>query len=401
MTTTTACRRRGLQRSVAVPVAAVLALGLVACSDDDGGAPASTDTATEQSAEPAETSLDELFSQVQNNAPTSERVEALTDIAMHFYWYGGDVSQVEEEFFQGITLHGDYEVVEEVLGQAVTLDPYDLDLRYSLASSRILQSDVPGALEAFEEILQIDEDQFNAHLLAGVYSRVDGDDGAFDDHFEALEDIDAARAQAYAERVEAVDAVMDETLNTEVPGDLPEQDHAFVVLGYALSDEGEMEEPLLDRLEVALTAAEQYPQSQLIVSGGVPKNGVTEADVMYDWLVENGIEAERIHKEDLATDTVENGLFSLAIAEEEGVEDVTVISSATHMRRALVIFNEVNHAAADRQGEDVGRDSFSNVVAMDFESEEEASEVSESEELVIFRDLMRASGVWAFPGLQR
>jgi hypothetical protein len=56
-----------------------------------------------------------------------------------------------------------------------------------------------------------------------------------------------------------------------------------------------------------------------------------------------------------------------------------------------------------------GRDSrddekdthVTNVVEMDFETDAEAQEVGPDEELVIYRDLMRSSGIWAFPGLQR
>lgn len=76
---------------------------------------------------------EELFEQVQNNAPTQERLDALVDIAMHYYWYGGDLNVAEEEFFQGITLHGDYDVVEESFRQATIIDPLDTDLRRSLA----------------------------------------------------------------------------------------------------------------------------------------------------------------------------------------------------------------------------------------------------------------------------
>mgnify|MGYP001006514467 FL=1 len=52
-------------------------------------------------------------------------------------------------------------------------------------------------------------------------------------------------------------------------------------------------------------------------------------------------------------------------------------------------------------GLEVSGDELTNVVAMDFDSPEEAAEVTPQEQLVIYRDLLRASGVWAFPGLQR
>lgn len=69
------------------------------------------------------------------------------------------------------------------------------------------------------------------------------------------------------------------------------------------------------------------------------------------------------------------------------------------MRRALVVFNEMNHLL-EKQGDDTERD-ITNIVYMDFDDEDEAKEVSQDEELVIYRDLVRASGIWQFPGMQR
>src|SRR5690625_1036752 len=102
----------------------------------------------------------------------------------------------------------------------------------------------------------------------------------------------------------------------------------------------------------------------------------------------------------MATDTVENALFSMDIARNEEVKDITVISSATHMRRALVIFNEVSQMM-EKKGDPSTDRHITNTVYMDFENDEEMNKVSKDEELVIYRDLIRATGIWQFPGLQR
>ncbi|PTL39129.1 ElyC/SanA/YdcF family protein [Alkalicoccus saliphilus] len=345
-------------------------------------------------------SIEELFERVANNSPTSERIQALEEIAMYYYWHGGDVLQAEEEVFEGITLHGDYDVVEEAFRQATEIDPYDTDLMYSLASAQILQQEIDEALHTYERMLNMEEDHFEAQLMHAIYSGIEGDDEAFESGMEALDTIDEERAASYRENITSVEEIQELSFNTEVPEDLPDENHAFVVLGYALSDEGEMEETLLERLKVAKEAAEQNPDSKLIVSGGVPRQGITEADVMHEWLIEEGIEEDRIIKEDMATDTVENGLFSMQIAEEEQIEDITMITSASHMRRALVIFEEVDDYITQKNGSDVERD-FSHVVYLDYDSVEEAETFEREEEIVVYRDLMRATGIWAYPGLQR
>ena len=42
-----------------------------------------------------------------------------------------------------------------------------------------------------------------------------------------------------------------------------------------------------------------------------------------------------------------------------------------------------------------------NFVYLDYKSIEEAMAVTAKERLVIFRDLGRASGLWAYPGIQK
>ena len=343
---------------------------------------------------------EELFEQVQNNSPTQERLDALEDIAMYYYWYGGDLKVAEEEFFQGITLHGDYDVVEESFKQATIIDPLDTDLKRSLASAQILQDDLPAALNTLEEINHIEPDNFDALVLHSVYSKVSGDEETFESNFERLRDIDEEKAEGYMEMVDSVEQLKGAELNVEVPENLPDDNHTFITLGYALSDEGEMEETLIERLNVTLEAAEAYPNSQLIVTGGVPKSGNTEAELMSEWLVEKGIDEERIHQEPLSTDTVENSLFAMEIVQEEDLEDVTLITSASHMRRALATFNEANNLLLELAGEDTERE-FTNLVYMDFESEEEAMDIPTAEEMTIYRDLLRTSGIWQFPGIQR
>ena len=44
---------------------------------------------------------EELFEQVQNNSPTQDRLDALVDIAMYYYWYGGDLKVAEKNFSKG------------------------------------------------------------------------------------------------------------------------------------------------------------------------------------------------------------------------------------------------------------------------------------------------------------
>jgi hypothetical protein len=248
--------------------------------------------------------------------------------------------------------------------------------------------------------LNLDPNNFNAQLLLGAYSKVNGDEHTYKRAMSKLSKIDSARARDYAQRLETADSLMNVKLNTSPPANLPQQKHAIVILGYALADDGTMKEQLIERLKAGLAIAKQYPNSKIIVTGGVPKQGITEADAMNKWLTEQGISQDRILMENKSTDTVENALFSTAILESEGLKDVTIVTSASHIRRALTVFNEASNFYDRLNNKNTDR-NFTNSVYLDYPSVEEAQKVSKDEIFVIYRDLFRASGIWQYPQLQR
>lgn len=126
---------------------------------------------------------------------------------------------------------------------------------------------------------------------------------------------------------------------TTTPKDLPTDNHAFVVLGSALSSSGELTSKGTRRLKLAVTALGEYPKSRVIVSGGASRNGHTEASEMYAWLVAKGIDKDRIIREARASSTVSNATNSMAILHDlPDVTSYTLISDASHIRRASILF---------------------------------------------------------------
>ncbi|MGG4491212.1 ElyC/SanA/YdcF family protein [Metabacillus idriensis] len=350
---------------------------------------------TESSAAPSED-----VNVIKNDEPTSDRIDQLKEIAMHFYWHGGDIQKAEKEIFKGITLKGKFDVVENAFKEATIIDPHNNHLKISLASTQIIQKKIPEALQTYKQVLNLDPNHFNANLLYGIYSKVNGDEKSYKTSITNLRQIDTSRTKEYLQKFETTEKIIDTKLNTAVPEQLPQKDHAIIILGYALADDGTMKQTLIDRLKTGLEVAKKYPNSKIIVSGGVPKQGVTEADAMSKWLISQGIEKERIILENKSTDTVENGLFSTALLEKEGLKDVTLVTSASHMRRALTVFKEASVLEDKMNGKNSQRD-FTNMVQLDYPSIEEAQKVTKDESMVIYRDLIRTSGIWQYPEMQR
>ena len=82
-----------------------------------------------------------------------------------------------------------------------------------------------------------------------------------------------------------------------LPDGLPEDDSLCIVtLGFALNEDGSMKPELVNRLKVALASAEKYPNAYVAVTGGGTASYTddTEAEVMAQWLMEQGIDTDRI-----------------------------------------------------------------------------------------------------------
>lgn len=115
----------------------------------------------------------------------------------------------------------------------------------------------------------------------------------------------------------------------------------LVVLGYELKPDGSPKQELIGRLEVALQCAEKYPNARILCSGGVTlPNGYAEASVMAQWLIDHGVDSERIILEKKSKITVENVQFSLNLLSQEhpDITDIAIISSDYHVRIASVFF---------------------------------------------------------------
>lgn len=115
-------------------------------------------------------------------------------------------------------------------------------------------------------------------------------------------------------------------------------DTAIVVLGHGLLPDGGMRPELIARLHAGFAQALLAPGSPVIVTGGNPRNGVTEARAMADWLIAHGIAPQRVIVEDHAASTVQNAAHSARIIREIGARDAVVITSTDHVDRAVRYF---------------------------------------------------------------
>jgi uncharacterized SAM-binding protein YcdF (DUF218 family) len=318
-------------------------------------------------------------------------INELVQTGIYYYWNGGDLKKVENEFFKGITLKGKYDVVEEAFKKASALDPQRLDLRFSIASTQIIQGKIDEAIATYDGIVKLDKNNFEARILKAMYAKVSDKTEMYDQTIKALKEKFPNKTEAYLKKLENAERNTNLVLNYV---ESPKGKDFIVTLGYALNSDGTMHETLIKRLDQTYLAAIANPDAKIIVSGGVQKSGVTESYLMKKWLVEKGIDANRIIPEDKSKDTVDNALNSVEILKTNNAKNIILITSASHIRRAKTIFEEaISNAGMETTVE--------NFVYLDYKSIEEAMAVTSKERLVIFRDLGRTSGIWAYPGIQK
>ena len=318
-------------------------------------------------------------------------INELVQTGIYYYWNGGDLKKVENEFFKGITLKGKYDVVEEAFKKASALDPQRLDLRFSIASTQIIQGKIDEAIATYDGIVKLDKNNFEARILKAMYAKVSDKTEMYDQTIKALKEKFPNKIEAYLKKFENAERNTSLVLNYV---ESPKEKDFIVTLGYALNSDGTMHETLIKRLDQTYLAAIANPDAKIIVSGGVQKSGVTESYLMKKWLIEKGIDANRIIPEDKSKDTVDNALNSVEILKVNNAKNIILITSASHIRRGTALLQE----AADNAGLKITLD---NLVYLDYKTLNDAMKVEETETLVIFRDLFRVSGIWAYPGIQR
>lgn len=116
---------------------------------------------------------------------------------------------------------------------------------------------------------------------------------------------------------------------------VPQENATAVVLGCRVYGE-RPSLSLVERLEAAYAYLEEHPEAVCVVSGGKGSGeNVSEADAMYRWLTEKGIDSSRIYKEEKSTDTEENIRFSKELIQQNGLnENIAIVTSEYHTYRA-------------------------------------------------------------------
>lgn len=126
--------------------------------------------------------------------------------------------------------------------------------------------------------------------------------------------------------------------------DLPPNTDYLIVLGAGVNGTTPSLS-LLDRLEATTEYLRAHPDCMVIVSGGQGTGeDISEAEAMQLYLLNQGIPAKQIIKEDQARNTIENIAYSYQLIPQQNHKPiVAIVSSEYHIFRSKLIARELGY----------------------------------------------------------
>jgi uncharacterized SAM-binding protein YcdF (DUF218 family) len=114
---------------------------------------------------------------------------------------------------------------------------------------------------------------------------------------------------------------------------------AIIVLGYPTDSDGNPTPTQLARVTEAVHEYERGVAPRLILTGGAVLNRFVEARVMARTAQAQGIPESAFIVEPKARDTIQNACYAVRIMKAHGWRSAEVVSSASHLPRAGLIFS--------------------------------------------------------------
>jgi vancomycin permeability regulator SanA len=114
-----------------------------------------------------------------------------------------------------------------------------------------------------------------------------------------------------------------------------------IVLGNKVNPDGQPSLRLQSRLDKAIELYRQGFFHQIIVSGGIGKEGYDEAKVMADYLVRNKIPAEIIIQDNQGANTFLTALNSKKLLRNPKSTSVLIVTQFYHITRTRLAFSKV------------------------------------------------------------
>lgn len=127
-----------------------------------------------------------------------------------------------------------------------------------------------------------------------------------------------------------------------LPNDLSSIDYV-IVLGAKVEEDRSLSSKLEDRLDKTIEYFKNE-KTEIIVSGGQGADEpATESSVMKEYLIENGIDENRIIEENKATSTYENLIYSKEKIDNFTESDILIVTNSYHLARVKMLSSRLDY----------------------------------------------------------
>ena len=278
--------------------------------------------------EPVLTLTEKMAMPIPNSAGRGEEIEDLIPQYAEEYVDDSILSEAVIQFRRW-----EWPSVYRNLDTIVTENPDYLDAYRLQAEVYMINKNYEAALSQLDRVLEQDPRDVHALGVTTILMRILGNEEGELERTLALEMVSKEAAEEVKKLLNQTEELVYASYGSQPQTEMVPE--AIVVFGQTPKENGKPSAGLLSRLERAKEIAERFPDAMLILSGGDVKTQYTEASVMRNWLVEQGIDEERILLDELARDTYGNAIGSVELCKEIDAHNVILIGTILHLPRAV------------------------------------------------------------------
>ncbi len=334
-----------------------------------------------------------VLNQIKQDKSTQLKLKAIDKAIKYNYWHKPNFNTTQKV---GVTSSSNNDELISLFEKALKISPNNVQYLLGLASIYQLNGNAKEAQLVLNRIRHIDPSNYQALLQLAMNNELFKQPKKFALSLQELNHLNNAKTTEIKKVTKLIKHSLNMKLNQKVDDINKEAKSDYIViLGFVLDSNGKPQKTLLQRLQTGLTLAKKQPKAKIIVSGGeLPAEPKIESKVMKNWLIQHGISSDRIITEQGSLDTVGNALNVTQILNNHHAKHATIVSSASHMRRAYTLFETAKLVSN-------GKYRLSQLVSID--DQNALKPLKESDQAVnkIILDSLRTSGYWLIPNIQR
>ena len=334
-----------------------------------------------------------VLNQIKQDKTKQLKLKAIDNAIKYNYWHKPNFESTQNV---GVTRSSNNDELISLFEKALKISSNNIQYLLGLASIYQLNGNDKEAQLVLHRISNLNPSNYQSLLQLAMNNELFKQPKKFSESLQKLNRLNNTKTTQIKKVTKFIKSSLNMKLNQKVETAKNEgKSDYIVILGFVLDSNGKPQKTLIQRLEKGLSLAKKQPKAKIIVSGGeLPAEPKVESKVMKNWLVQHGVNRDRILTEQGSLDTVGNALNVTQILNNHHAKHATIVSSASHMRRAFILFETAKLVSNAKYG-------LSQLVSVDESSALNPLKEDNPSVNKIILDSLRTTGYWLIPNIQR